>query len=156
MGILAAIREGIRVRLQTVQAAGVQTPRVHAWDARGADLGAVALTIGIPTSSFGRAEPLAPDVEVGRWGWTLTWPIVLYVARTDTDRSTGIVDQLQQEVVEALMSDRTLGGSCLAASIDGATVDDTPDSDTRGASHHIVAWDLTVVRYQNLPITPGG
>lgn len=149
MSILGDIRQQIRVRLATVQAEGV-TPRLYGWDAVGGDLGPNALVIGIPASSFGKqGDPLGPDVEVGRWGWEMRWPVTLYVARTGDDRATRITDALQQEVVEALMSDVTLGGTCLASALDAASIDDTPDAEGRQASHHIVAWELVVTRYQN-------
>lgn len=147
MGVLADIREQIRLRLTTVQAEGV-SPRVYGWDARGADLGPNAVTVGVPTSSFTRGDPLGTDVEVGRYGWLLSWPVTLYVARTGDDRATVILDALQQEVVEALMGAPNLAGTCIAASLEAASVDDTPDVEERVTSHHIVAWSLTTISFR--------
>lgn len=143
--ILSAIREQIRVRLATVTAA--VNLRVLDWDGLGQDLGGNSLTIGVPSSTFARQDPLGEDVALGKWGWEHRWPITLTVARTTDRASTLVVDDLQQDIAEAIFSDPTLGGTCLAAALVSSDPDDTDPDATMAA--HILVWELVTVVHRN-------
>lgn len=145
--VLRDIREQIRVRLVTVTSA--TNLRVMDWDGLGQDLGGAAVTIGLPATSLVRGgDPLAPDAAVGRWGWEHRWPITLQVARTTDRVSTLLVDDLVQDVTEALISDPTLGGTCLASALDSSTADETdPDA---AVPCHVITFELVTVLHLNL------
>lgn len=147
MSVLGDIREAIRARLSTVTTTS-PPPRLYAWDATASDLGANAITIGIPSSSYGKqGDPFAADVELGRYGWTMRWPITVYIARTADQTSTDLCDAIQQDIIEALFSDPRLGGLCVATALDSMEADDTdPDEAT---ARHVLRWEFVTTVYRN-------
>ena len=146
MSVIADIRAAIYTRLRTVTTG---SPRVYRWDAPVADLGANAILIGNPTASFGKGgDPLAPDVEIGRWGMELRWPVTLLVSRTPDPASTDLRDDLIMDVIEAIYSDRTLGGTCLASALASMEDDDTDDNRTQ--KYHVSQWELVTTVYTNI------
>ena len=147
MSRLAAQRSQLATRLATVTTGN---PVVVPYDALGQDLPGNTITIGVPSSRFERAgDPLGADYEVGRWGWLVEWPIVAYLALTPDRASSDLVDVFTEDVLVALTSDPTLGGSCVASSLDAVeATDDDPD---QAARHHVLTITVTTLMAVNNP-----
>ena len=140
-------RQAVATRLATVTTGN---PTVIPYDALGQDLAGNTITIGMPSSRFMRdGDPLGAEYEVGRWGWVVTWPITCYLVRTPDRGSSDLVDDLTEDLLVALSSDPTIGGSCVASSLDAVEVaDDDPDQPAR---HHILTVTVTTLMAVNQP-----
>lgn len=144
MSRLGDQRTALTTRLRTVTTGNTT---VIPYDAMGQELPANTILIRLPSARFDRDDPLGAGIEIGRRAWFVTWPIDIYIGRTTDRASTDLVDAMWDDVLDAIASDPTLGGTVTAAGLEAVEVeDDDPDQPER---HHLLHVTVQTVTFIN-------
>lgn len=125
------VRDALTSRLGTVT--GVTT--VMPWPGDTQALPAPCITITQPR------HRVDADFTVCHALWRRTWTVRIHVHQTNDQTATLVIDDVVDEVITALLTDRSLGGTVTGLVIDDVT---TPDHPAKGAGAPTMVAALTV------------